>query len=105
MINELMFIPPEVLMGEAGICGFWAMVAIAQVFQQNHRMNGWQEPDLKAVLASMLWAVLPDASGGANYVFSREDLEREDVQEIVGSAQPGAVWECAVGELIFYSIR
>lgn len=102
MINELFFVPPEVLMGEAGICSFWAMVAIAWVYQRNQRMNGWQEPDPKAILASALWPILPDTSAGANHAFSAEDLRREDVKEIIGRALPRAVWRCATGSLTFY---
>ena len=102
MINELIFVPPEILMGEAGACSFWAMVAIAWVYQRNQRMNGWQEPDQKAILASALWSILPDASAGANYVFSAEDLRREDVKKIIGGTPPGVVWRCATGSLTFY---
>lgn len=105
MTNELLLVPPEMLMGEAGICSIWAMVAIAWVYQRNQRMNGWQEPSPQAIMASALWPMLPDTSAGANYVFSAEDLEREDVKEIVGDARPRAVWRCSTGALNFYYLE
>lgn len=30
-MDELLMAPPEVLMGEAGLCGFWAMVAVREI--------------------------------------------------------------------------
>lgn len=100
--NELLLVPPEVLMGEAGICSFWAMVAVAYVFQRNQQMNGWQEPNIQAALAAALWPMLPDTSGGANYAFSTQDLMREDVRKIIAGTSPKVVWMCNTGELAFY---
>lgn len=101
-MTELVPVPPEVLMGEAGICGFWAMAAIAWVYQRNPRMNGWQKPSIKAILAAALWPVLPDPSHGARYVFSLRDLVRPGVGKIIRGRPVRAIYPCKVGELVFY---
>ncbi len=106
MTSELLLVPPEVLMGEAGMCSLWAMAAIARVFQQNQHMNGWQPPNMKAILVASLWPILPDTSAGANYVFSTQDLEMDAVREIIGDAKPRVVWRCvAGGALNFYYLK
>lgn len=100
---EYSLVPPEVLMGEGGMCGFWAMVAIAQLVQRNNKMNGWQDqPNLKAVLAAILWPAFPDMTQGAHYVFSLQDLENQKVRQIIKDKKPKVVWPCSVGQLAFY---
>lgn len=96
------FVPPEVLMGEAGICSIWAMIAVAYVFQRNPRMRGYQEPDLRANLVAGLWPFLPDLSGGAKYVFSLADLKKEAVKRIIKDKEQKAVFPCVKGRLAFY---
>jgi hypothetical protein len=103
-MSEALLVSPEILMGEAGTCGFWAMVAIAYVYQRNPRMNGWQnETTLQARLSARLWPVLPDPSRGARYVFSVSDLKKEAVMGIVKeTGPPKRVVECTAGGLFFY---
>jgi hypothetical protein len=96
-------VPPEILMGEAGLCGFWAMVAVAYVYSRNDQMNGWQDrPSVQANLAAMFWRYLPDVSRKAHYVFSAEDVAGGAVQGLVGRGPPKIVWPCEVGSLMFY---
>jgi hypothetical protein len=97
-------VPPEILMGEAGICGFWAMVGIAYVYQRNPRMHGWQDQvNIKALGAAILWPVLPDPTQGARYVFSASDLDRRRVRAIIKQTGPPK-WmvKCEIGQLAFY---
>ena len=102
-MDKILFVPPELLMGEAGICGFWAMVAVAWVYQRNQRMNGWHDsPSEQASLAAALWPILPDMSGGSRYVFSAEDLAGSGAREIAGPGPPVVVYQCAVGRLAFF---
>lgn len=103
-MNELFAVPPELLMGEAGICGFWAMVAVAYVYQRNPAMNGWQDiVSDEALLAAGFWPFLPDPTDGARFVFSAEDLELEKTKQIVReTGPPKAVFPCVVGQLVFY---
>ena len=103
-MDELLMAPAEVLMGEAGVCGFWAMVAVAYVYNRNQRMNGWQaQVSAEARLAAAWWRYLPDPSRGAWYVFSRQDLGLESVREIVRErGPPRARFRCLVGGLTFY---
>jgi hypothetical protein len=103
MMVDYNFVPPEIIMGEASLCGFWAMVAVAYVYQRNPKMNGWQEmPNIKATLAAMLWPALPDTSLGAKYVFSSQDLETRKVDQIIKDKKARAIYPCLVGELAFY---
>lgn len=96
-------VPPEVLMGEAGICGFWAMVAVAWVYQRNPRMHGCQPPNDEALMAAAWWQYFPDPSKGARFVFSIPDMRLPAVGEIVRDlGPPRARFSCAVGGLVFY---
>lgn len=95
-------VPPEIIMGEASLCSFWAMVAVAYVYQRNPRMNGRQQPDIKATLAAALWSALPDTSRGAKYVFSLQDLERKEVGRIIKDKKVRVIYPCSVGGLVFY---
>jgi hypothetical protein len=100
---EYATVPPEIIMGEASLCGFWAMIAVAYVYQRNDEMNGWQEgPNTKAVLAAALWSTLPDTSRGAKYVFSLNDLGKQKVREIIKDKKPRIVYSCTIGKLAFY---
>lgn len=103
-MDELLMAPPEVLMGEAGLCGFWAMVAVAHVYNRNQKMNGWQTAvSDEARLAAAWWRYLPDVSWGARHVFSRQDLNMVSVREIVrATGPPRARFRCRVGGLAFY---
>lgn len=95
-------------MGEAGTCGllngFFAMVAVAYVFQRNSRMNGWQSPPSdEARLAATFWWLFPDETCGAQYVFSFQDLRQSAVQAIVRErGPPKVIYRCTAGGLAFY---
>jgi hypothetical protein len=78
------------------------MVAIAHLTQRNPRMNGWQDPSIKATLAAILWPTLTDPSRGAKYVFSLQDLEDQKVRQIIKDKSPKVVWPCSTGQLVFY---
>jgi hypothetical protein len=102
-MSEVILVPPEVLMGEAGICSIWAMIAVAYVYQRNQHMNGWQPPSAEAKFAAGAWRFLPDPSQGARFVFSQADLGCQAVQAIVkGLGPPKVIFKCAVGRLVFY---
>ena len=103
-MTDLWGVPPEVIMGEAGICSFLAMVAVAYVYQRNPQMNGWHDcPNDRARLAAGLWWLFQDPSRGARFVFSVDDLRLKGVREIVqGVGPPRARFRCAVGGLVFY---
>jgi hypothetical protein len=68
-----------------------------------YKMNGWHSrPNLKAVLAAILWSSLPDSSRGAKYVFSLDDLNKQEVRQIINNKNPRVVYPCIIGQLAFF---
>lgn len=77
-------VPPEVIAGEALVCGVQAMLAVAWVYSRNDRMYGWQDtPSITARWLSEAWANLPDPTYGATFLFSRQDLAQDRVQALI----------------------
>lgn len=83
---------PEVIEGEAGLCGPVGMAAVVHV-NHNHIQHtgrapawyGWSEP--ASPLAIRIAAHPgPDPTHGALHLFSRQDLERADVQALIAAA-------------------
>lgn len=92
----------HIVQGEAGICGVWAMLAVAWVYSRNPTMYGWDAPSLLATTVSMFWQMLPDPTGGAFYLVNDLDLLREDVQSFtLARGPPIAIFECAGGRSLF----
>lgn len=95
--------PPEIIMGEAGICSLSAMIAVAYVFQRNPVMYGWQEKvSNEARAAALFWRWLPDTSNGARHMFSFADLRQDKVRRIIRGKRVKAVFRCKIGGLVFY---
>ena len=92
------------LQGEAGTCGFYAMVAIAYALTSGRAgpFYGHQAPDDMAVFVANWWFFFADPTPTARYFFSREDTHKPAVQRIVGHDPPVAVFECA-GNLRLYA--
>ena len=96
-------VAPQLLMGEAGICGFMAMIAVAYVYQRNPVMYGWQEDfSDEAKAAALFWPWFPDYSYGASYVFSFRDMRTKAVRLLIRGKWPKIVFRCQVGGLVFY---
>lgn len=95
------------LQGEAGICGFWAMVAISYVVTtgRNTTFYGWQNPGEMAVYVAQNYFYYPDPTPDARYVFSRSDLQKPAVQRIIENRGPPLqVFRCKGGlELHFFA--
>ena len=94
----------SVLMGEAGLCPFTALVAAAYVCQRS-ACYGDQPPNENARIAAALWYLLPDPSLGAQHLVSRQDLQQQRVRHFTSDRGPPLVkWECA-GGLEIYAFR
>lgn len=77
-------VPPEVIAGEALVCGVQAMLAVAWVYSRNDIMYGWlDDPPYTARWIAENWHKLPDPTGGAIFLFSRQDLEQDAVQDLI----------------------
>jgi hypothetical protein len=95
----------HVLMGEAGVCDFTALVAIAYMISRGAGpFYGWHpSPSSGALFAAAYWYTQPDPTPWANFVFSAEDHTRASVQAIIRGRRPGRVMRCAGGlSLSFY---
>jgi len=93
-------VPPELLMGEASVCGMPGMVAVWHVAQNRgttHGFYGWQEPDAVAQWVAQNGGLYRDPTAGATHIFSVQDLLRTDVQAIIRDMV--LVWQmdCAGG--------
>lgn len=70
----------HIIMGEASLCGFAGMLAVAWVYQSNQTMYGWQEPSAMALWTAIMWRYFPDPTGGARYLVSNTDLQQRGVR-------------------------
>jgi hypothetical protein len=88
----------HVIMGEASLCGFGAMLAVAWVYQRNPTMYGWQPPSALALWTALMWRWFPDPTDGARYLVSNSDLQRPAVRSFTTDrGSPTFVAECAGG--------
>lgn len=77
-------VPPEVIAGEALVCGLQAMLAVAWVYSRNDIMYGWLDnPPPIARWVSKNWSKVDDPTDGAVFLFSRQDLELDAVQALI----------------------
>lgn len=99
-------VPVEVLMGEAGICPYYVLLAVAWVYSRNPVMYGWSDhtDPIADFLAANYWK-MSDPSLGASFIFSYQDLKTEKVQKLIIKLgrEPRADYPCRSGlGLVFY---
>ena len=81
----------HIIAGEAGGCGFIAMLAVANVWTRNKRFYGNAPITGKSLMAAVAYSSVEDVTHGARYLFSRDDMRQRRVQELVardGRASP-----------------
>ena len=85
----------HILEGEGGACGILGFLAIAHVFSRNDTMYGWQTPSPLAEFVAMWWYMMPDPTLGAEFLFSKQDLQDPRVHAIIkGRGPPKLVVDC-----------
>lgn len=88
-----MIIPPEIIAGEAAICTFHAMLAVAWVYSRNPRFYGWSdEPGRMAQWIARYWYLFPDPTRGATNLFSAADLKQEKVRRLIAGRPVRAIF-------------
>ena len=83
-------VPAEILMGEAGVCGFWGFLAVLHVAMNRGGLGGfygWQVPNDTAIGVSQWGYLLPDPTDRATFIFSHQDLSLSAVQKIVAGRE------------------
>jgi len=81
----------HIIAGEAGGCGIIAMLAVANIWTRNKRFYGYAPITGAALQAAITYRRLPDVTGGARYLFNRNDLRQRRVRELIaidGRAPP-----------------
>lgn len=93
------------IMGEAGMCGISAMLAVAWLYSRNPIMYGSAPPSLAATWIAGNWQMLADPVPGSIAMFSAQDLELARVQQLITKMQlkPLRRFDCGNGfAIIFY---
>ena len=86
-----------IIAGEAGACSFTAMIAVAYIYQRNNRFFGYSQPGYWESLIARNWYKFTDTSGGAEFLFSADDLQDHRVKRIIRGREPTKQWDCRMG--------
>ena len=100
----------RLIAGEAGTCDIDAKLAIAHVHNNRAQANiigGWYgdaEPTRIDLLIAKYWALYPDSTEGALFLFSNTDLTNRAVRDIIDvmKLQESARFICANSTLHAY---
>lgn len=87
----LFIIPPEVIAGEASLCGLEGRLAVAHVASRNGRWTGWENPTPLDIHVARHWDRYPDPTRGSRFLFSDQDLMRADVQSLIAGRETGRI--------------
>jgi len=95
-----------VLQGEAGMCGWIGLWAVAYVWGRNPVMYGHQSPSEQAKLVAKLYLDYPawrtpDPTDGARFLLSKHDLRQARVQRLIGDKSRVFELKCKGGLAIY----
>lgn len=97
-----------ILQGEAGVCGWIGLWAVAYVWGRNPIMNGYQEPGEQAYLVARLYLMnpffFPDPTDGARFLLSKQDIESTKGKILIGDKSLVFELKCK-GGLAIYGYR
>ena len=89
-----------IVQGEAGICGFQAMLAVAWVYSRNRTFYGRAQPSAIAWFVAEHWQEFPDPTHGSVFLVNDLDLRDPRVQAFA-RGEPSAVFRCAAGRRLY----
>lgn len=73
----------HIIAGEVLGCPIMAYYALAWVYTRNKSWNGYGQPTDLAVFASRTWYKIEDPSFGASFMFSGNDLSKDNVRYLL----------------------
>lgn len=92
-----------ILEGEAGVCGIYGMATVANVYQNNSRMNGRAVPREWSLKTAFNWRDYDKAEG--HYIFSHRDMLNPAVLELKAELHITDAIKCAGDDWLFVYAR
>lgn len=109
----LVWIAPAVIEGEAGVagCPVEGMLAVAYVNASHTALYGYppawygrSQPSDASYHIARHWRDYPNPAPGAIHLYSRSDLRKPEVQQVISGLELTTIIECA-GGLALYAYR
>ncbi len=86
----------KILQAEGSVCGFFGMLVVWHVYTRNKEMRSVTPPSKLALFVALIGKYFDDPTGGAEFLFSGEDLKNPRVQKLVNGS-PILVVNCHAG--------